>query len=66
MIAPTPEFFSKELAAIQGWMIDVDGCLMRTDHPGGVGGEAMPSAGAFIEALYAAGHQVVVCTNASE
>jgi HAD superfamily hydrolase (TIGR01450 family) len=66
MIARPPELFSEELATIQGWMIDVDGCLMRTEQAGGIDGEAMPSAGAFIEALYATGHSVVVCTNASE
>lgn len=49
-----------------GWVLDVDGCLMRTKRAGGAGGEAMPGAAELVAALYAAGHTVVVCTNASE
>ncbi|WP_127128729.1 HAD-IIA family hydrolase [Georgenia sp. SYP-B2076] len=57
------------LAAIhrtRAWVIDVDGCLMRTAHAGGAGGEAMPRAGELLAALKRAGHHVVVCTNASQ
>jgi NagD protein len=50
----------------RGWVLDVDGCLMRTKRAGGAGGEAMPGAAELVGALYAAGHAVVVCTNASE
>ncbi|BCW78387.1 HAD hydrolase-like protein [Arthrobacter sp. NicSoilC5] len=50
----------------RGWVLDVDGCLMRTKRAGGAGGEAMPGAAELVAALYAAGHAVVVCTNASE
>jgi NagD protein len=50
----------------RGWVLDVDGCLMRTKRAGGAGGEAMPHAADLVAALYAAGHAVVVCTNASE
>lgn len=50
----------------RGWVLDVDGCLMRTKRAGGAGGEAMPGAARLVAALYAAGHAVVVCTNASE
>ncbi|TQS88275.1 HAD family hydrolase [Arthrobacter sp. TS-15] len=50
----------------RGWVLDVDGCLMRTKRAGGAGGEAMPRAAELVAALYAAGHAVVVCTNASE
>jgi len=49
-----------------GWVLDVDGCLMRTKRAGGAGGEAMPGAAELVAALYAAGHAVIVCTNASE
>lgn len=49
----------------RGWVLDVDGCLMRTARAGGVGGEAMAHAADLVEALYSAGHAVVVCTNAS-
>ena len=50
----------------RGWVLDVDGCLMRTKRAGGAGGEAMPHATDLVASLYAAGHAVVVCTNASE
>jgi NagD protein len=50
----------------RGWVLDVDGCLMRTKRAGGAGGEAMPHAADLVAALYEAGHAVVVCTNASE
>jgi NagD protein len=50
----------------RGWVLDVDGCLMRTKRAGGAGGEAMPHAADLLAALHAAGHAVVVCTNASE
>lgn len=49
----------------RGWVLDVDGCLMRTAKAGGAGGEAMEHAADLVEALYSAGHAVVVCTNAS-
>ena len=54
------------LRNVRGWVIDVDGCLMRTKRAGGSGGEPMPKAVDFLEGLYAAGHPVVVCTNASQ
>ncbi|MEU8250283.1 HAD hydrolase-like protein [Nonomuraea sp. NPDC048916] len=54
------------LHAIDAWVLDVDGCLMRTAHAGGAGGTPMPDAVPFVSALKAAGHEVVVCTNASE
>jgi NagD protein len=50
----------------RGWVLDVDGCLMRTKRAGGAGGKAMPHAAELVAGLYAAGHAVVVCTNASE
>jgi HAD superfamily hydrolase (TIGR01450 family) len=50
----------------RGWVLDVDGCLMRTKRAGGAGGEALPGAAGLVAALYAAGHAVIVCTNASE
>ncbi|WP_169983233.1 MULTISPECIES: HAD-IIA family hydrolase [unclassified Microbispora] len=54
------------LHAIDAWVLDVDGCLMRTAHAGGAGGTPMPDAVRFVSALKAAGHEVVICTNASE
>lgn len=49
-----------------GWIVDVDGCLVRTGRGGGAGGCAMPEAAAFLEALERQGQPYVVCTNASE
>jgi len=54
------------LAQIKGWVLDVDGCLVRTSRPGGAGGNAVPGAVEFVTALKQAGHRVLVCTNASE
>jgi NagD protein len=54
------------VAASRGWMLDVDGCLVSTSRAGGTGGVPMPRAIEFLDALYAAGHSVVICTNASE
>lgn len=54
------------LAGVRAWVIDVDGCLVRTTRPGGAGGVAMPRAGELLAHLRGAGHDVVVCTNASQ
>ena len=54
------------LTEIRGWVVDVDGCLVRTDRAGGRGGVPIDGAVEFLEGLRAAGHSVVVCTNASE
>ena len=53
-------------AFARGWVVDVDGCLMRTAKAGGAGGTPMPDAAAFLASLRAAGDAVIVCTNASE
>jgi NagD protein len=54
------------LDQIRSWVIDVDGCLVRTDRAGGAGGVAMPGAGNLLDFLHARGDRVIVCTNASE
>ncbi|MFF4414338.1 HAD-IIA family hydrolase [Streptosporangium sp. NPDC001559] len=54
------------LESIRGWVLDVDGCLVRTSRAGGRGGTAIPGAAQFLTAIKAAGHRVIVCTNASE
>lgn len=54
------------LTTTRAWVLDVDGCLMRTARAGGAGGTAMPNAGRFVAALRAAGHAVIICTNASQ
>lgn len=50
----------------RAWVLDVDGCLMRTARAGGAGGTAMPGAGQLVDALRRAGHAVLICTNASQ
>ncbi len=54
------------VADTTAWVIDVDGCLMRTTRAGGAGGEPFPMASELLAALKAQGHPVVVCTNASQ
>ena len=54
------------LQHVTGWVLDVDGCLVRTDRAGGAGGVALTGAIDFVTELERAGHQVLVCTNASE
>ncbi|KAE8765460.1 HAD-IIA family hydrolase [Georgenia thermotolerans] len=54
------------LRSVRAWVLDVDGCLMRTARPGGAGGTPMPRAGDLVAALRRAGHAVVICTNASQ
>jgi HAD superfamily hydrolase (TIGR01450 family) len=53
------------LVAARGWVLDVDGCLVRTERAGGAGGTPFPGAVELVDALKAAGRQVVLCTNAS-
>ncbi|MCK6211437.1 HAD hydrolase-like protein [Georgenia sp. EYE_87] len=57
---------NRALDRVRAWVLDVDGCLVRTRRAGGAGGEAMPLAGELVDLLHAAGHAVVVCTNASQ
>jgi HAD superfamily hydrolase (TIGR01450 family) len=54
------------IADTTAWVIDVDGCLMRTARAGGAGGEPFPLAAELLASLKAAGHRVLVCTNASQ
>jgi len=50
----------------EGWVLDVDGCLVRTAKAGGAGGVAMPGAGELLDWLRRHGRRFVVCTNASQ
>jgi HAD superfamily hydrolase (TIGR01450 family) len=54
------------LDSITGWVLDVDGCLVRTSRAGGTGGTPIAGAIDLVRGLQEAGHRVVVCTNASE
>ena len=57
---------TRAIADTTAWVIDVDGCLMRTARAGGAGGEPFPLAAELLAALKASGHRVLVCTNASQ
>src|SRR5690606_21123026 len=50
---------------VRGWVFDVDGCLINTARPGGVGGIPFERAAEVIELLKSQGRPVVCCTNAS-
>ncbi|MBB3045636.1 ribonucleotide monophosphatase NagD (HAD superfamily), partial [Nocardioides soli] len=54
------------LTGVEGWILDVDGCLVRTSRAGGTGGTPIPGAAELLTGLAERGHRVVVCTNASE
>ena len=53
------------LAAVEGIVLDIDGCLVLSDGPGGQRGQALPGAADALRALQAAGRRVLVFTNAS-
>jgi NagD protein len=54
------------LESIRGWVLDVDGCLVRTSRAGGRGGVPIDGARELLRTLEEAGDAVIVCTNASE
>src|SRR5262249_23710207 len=54
------------LERIRGWVLDVDGCLVRTSRAGGSGGVPIHGAAELLHGLRDAGDAVIVCTNASE
>lgn len=49
----------------RGWIIDVDGCLVRAARYGGDGGQPIEGSAEFIALLDRVGEPYVVCTNAS-
>lgn len=56
----------RRLVEADGWMLDVDGCLVRTASAGGAGGVLIPGAADLIGWLREHGRKVIVCTNASQ
>lgn len=65
MIAVDPIMLAR-IAAAPAWVLDVDGCLVRTAKAGGSGGVPIEGAVEFLDWLLATGKQVIVCTNASQ
>ncbi|MFT3817239.1 MAG: HAD-IIA family hydrolase [Rubrivivax sp.] len=55
-------------AAVQsdGWVLDVDGCLVRTARAGGMGGRPIDGAADLLRWLRRHGKPFIVCTNASQ
>ena len=58
----TSEILSR-LAAVEGVMFDVDGCLVISDGPAGQEGSALPGAAELIAQMRASGRRVCVFTN---
>lgn len=56
----------RAIARARGWVLDVDGCLVRTTTAGGTGGTAIPGAVELLRWLRERGRELVVCTNASQ
>lgn len=50
----------------QGWVLDVDGCLVRTARAGGTGGSLIDGAGELLQWLRERGSDYIICTNASQ
>ena len=55
-----------DLAHANGWMLDVDGCLVKTSKAGGAGGKAIEGAAQLLEWLRRNERDFVICTNASQ
>lgn len=50
----------------QAWVLDVDGCLVRTARAGGAGGVPIDGAIELLQWLRGRGREFIVCTNASQ
>ncbi|ROT45894.1 HAD family hydrolase [Pusillimonas sp. NJUB218] len=55
-----------DLAYANGWMLDVDGCLVKTTKAGGAGGHAIGGAAKLLDWLRRNERKFVICTNASQ
>jgi NagD protein len=64
--ADAPASSLHAIARAQGWVLDVDGCLVRATSPGGAGGTPIPGAQQLLRWLREHDRDVVVCTNASQ
>ena len=54
-----------EVSACRALLLDVDGCLVLSDRPGGEGGQALPGAAGLLDLLRETGRRYVLFTNAS-
>jgi HAD superfamily hydrolase (TIGR01450 family) len=62
---PAPPDLMRRLAAVEGVVFDLDGCLVLSDGPGGRGGHLLPGAAEALAAVRRSGRPFVVFTNAS-
>ena len=62
---PASRNLEERLAAAEGVVFDIDGCLVLSDKPGGHGGQALPGAVEAFVKVRASGRKIVVFTNAS-
>jgi HAD superfamily hydrolase (TIGR01450 family) len=53
----------RRLAAVDGIMFDIDGCLVLSDGPSGQGGTALPGAAELIAQMRASGRRLCAFTN---
>lgn len=62
---PLDPALTARVGRVRGVMFDVDGCLLLSDQPSGLGGVALPGAARAIDAARAAGRSVCFFTNGS-
>ncbi len=56
----------RRISRARGWVLDVDGCIVRTTAAGGAGGTPIAGAIELVRWLKRNGKTVVICTNASQ
>lgn len=66
ILEPVSVDTGEAIARAPAWMLDVDGCLVRTVQAGGFGGGPMVGAPQFLRWLRENGRRFLVCTNASQ
>ena len=61
-----PAALVQAIAGAKAWVLDVDGCLVRTQSPGGEGGTPFPGAQELLRWLREQNRAFVICSNASK
>lgn len=65
-VVPIDETAVQKIVRAGGWVLDVDGCIVRTTAAGGAGGTPIEGAIELVRWLKRNGRTVVICTNASQ
>lgn len=60
-----PEELTRRLATVRGVMFDIDGCLILSDGPSGLGASVLPGAREAIDLVRNSGRSLAVFTNGS-